>query len=115
MKFCQSYGAEIHENAVICVKCGCAIPSERVIYKERNNTLLNISKIFLILSSIICFILSLFTGIFIIPFAWCLTITIMICNRIKQGKPIGIVLKICALLFVNIISGILLLCCPDGK
>ena len=25
MKFCQSCGAEINDNAVVCVKCGCSI------------------------------------------------------------------------------------------
>ena len=24
MKYCQSCGAEINDNAVVCVKCGCA-------------------------------------------------------------------------------------------
>lgn len=23
--FCQNCGAEIHDNAVVCVKCGCAV------------------------------------------------------------------------------------------
>ena len=31
MKFCQNCGAEINENAVVCVKCGCSInPANRV-------------------------------------------------------------------------------------
>lgn len=25
-KFCSNCGNEVHENAIICVKCGCAIP-----------------------------------------------------------------------------------------
>ena len=25
MKFCQQCGAEVHDDAVVCVKCGCAI------------------------------------------------------------------------------------------
>lgn len=25
-KFCSNCGSEVHENAVVCVKCGCAIP-----------------------------------------------------------------------------------------
>ncbi|MBR2080985.1 MAG: hypothetical protein IKC50_06330 [Oscillospiraceae bacterium] len=27
MKYCQHCGAEVHEKAVVCVKCGCAIPN----------------------------------------------------------------------------------------
>ena len=25
MKYCQNCGAEINDNAVVCVKCGCSI------------------------------------------------------------------------------------------
>lgn len=25
MKYCQTCGAEVNENAVVCVKCGCAV------------------------------------------------------------------------------------------
>ena len=25
MKYCSSCGAQIHENAVVCVSCGCAV------------------------------------------------------------------------------------------
>ena len=25
MKFCSTCGAELHDNAVVCVKCGCAV------------------------------------------------------------------------------------------
>lgn len=27
IKFCPTCGAEVHPNAVICVKCGCALPT----------------------------------------------------------------------------------------
>ena len=27
-KICSNCGNEVHENAIICVKCGCAIPKE---------------------------------------------------------------------------------------
>ncbi|MBQ7355696.1 MAG: hypothetical protein IJW62_09275 [Clostridia bacterium] len=26
MKFCQTCGAQIHDDAVICIHCGCAVP-----------------------------------------------------------------------------------------
>lgn len=29
MKFCTNCGAEVHENAAICVKCGCPIQQEK--------------------------------------------------------------------------------------
>ena len=30
MKYCQNCGAEVHENAVVCVKCGCAVNNYKV-------------------------------------------------------------------------------------
>ena len=30
MKYCSNCGAEIHEEAVICPKCGCAVPRARL-------------------------------------------------------------------------------------
>ena len=29
MKYCQSCGAEVNENAAVCVKCGCSIQQEK--------------------------------------------------------------------------------------
>ena len=29
MKYCQSCGAEVNENAAVCVKCGCFIQQEK--------------------------------------------------------------------------------------
>ena len=31
MKYCQSCGAEVNENAAVCVKCGCSIQQEKKI------------------------------------------------------------------------------------
>lgn len=30
MKYCQHCGAEINENAAICLKCGCSVQSQDV-------------------------------------------------------------------------------------
>ena len=109
MKYCQSCGAEIHENAVICTKCGCSTVNEKTSAgKGGNDGLAVASKVFLILGCIV-------QGFFLIPLAWCLPITISICGRMKRGESVGAGLKVCALLFVNLIGGILLLCRSDEK
>lgn len=106
MKFCQKCGKEIMDEAVICPACGCAVEQER---KDSGNDGLAVaSKIFLIIGCIA-------QGWLLLPLAWCLPITISICNRIKRGEPVGVGLKVCALLFVNTIGGILLLCRSDDK
>ncbi|MBP3705783.1 MAG: hypothetical protein J6J13_00830 [Clostridia bacterium] len=107
MKFCQKCGKEIADEAVICLGCGCAISAEK---KENggNDGLAIASKIFLILGCVA-------QGCFLLPLAWCLPITISICNKMKNNEPVGTGLKICSLLFVSLIGGILLLCRSDSK
>ena len=29
MKYCRTCGAEMNDNAVVCVKCGCAVQAEK--------------------------------------------------------------------------------------
>lgn len=109
MKYCQSCGAEVHENAVICTKCGCSISNgEKTHGNGGNDGLAVASKIFLILGCIA-------QGWLLIPLAWCLPITISICGKMKRNEPVGAGLKVCALLFVNLIGGILLLCRSDER
>lgn len=106
MKFCQKCGKEIAEEAIICPGCGCAIAETRG--KGGNDGLAVASKVFLILGCIA-------QGWMLLPLAWCLPITISICNKMKNNEPIGTGLKVCALLFVSLIGGILLLCRSDDK
>ena len=75
MKYCPHCGAELVDDAVVCVKCGRSVA----------------------------------------PLAWCLPITISIFNRLRDKRPVGTGLKVCALLFVNLIGGICLLCMHDDR
>ncbi len=45
----------------------------------------------------------------IIPLAWCIPMTVIYYNKIKRNEPVGTGFKVCTLLFVNTISGILML------
>lgn len=109
MKFCSKCGKEIVDDAVICVNCGCQVEGANNVAANKGNDGLAIAaKIFLIIGCIA-------QGWAIIPLAWCLPITISACGKMKRGEPVGTGLKVCALLFVNLIGGILLLCRSDEK
>ena len=111
MKFCQKCGKEIMDEAVICPGCGCAIAQEKEQEKKGkggNDGLAVAAKVFLILGCIA-------QGWLLLPLAWVLPITISICNKMKNNEPVGGGLKVCALLFVNLIGGILLLCRSEDK
>ena len=105
MKFCEKCGKEIAEEAVICPGCGCAIAEKG---NGGKDGLAVASKVFLILGCIA-------QGWLILPLAWLLPITITVWNRMKNNKPVGVGLKICTLLFVSLIGGILLLCRSDDE
>lgn len=64
------------------------------------------AKVFLIIGCV-------FQGWLLLPLAWMLPITITIFGKMKRNEPIGTGLKVCALLFVNLLGGIFLLCHQD--
>jgi len=107
MKYCSKCGKEIAEEAVICTGCGCAISTEKK-GTGGNDGLAVASKIFLIIGCVA-------QGWLLLPLAWCLPITISICNKMKANEPVGTGLKVCSLLFVSLIGGILLLCRSDSE
>lgn len=56
------------------------------------------------------FMVSIITAlIYAVPLAWMIPLTSAVNDKLRRNIPIGIGLKICALLFVNIIGGIILL------
>lgn len=109
MKYCVHCGAEIHEEAVICVKCGRKVETVQPPVAAPNSaddTLATVIKVFLILGCIS-------QGWLLIPLAWCIPITVSIFKSIRAKKPVSTGTKICALIFVNLVAGICLLCAND--
>ena len=107
MKFCTKCGNELIDEAVVCTKCGCLV--EKV--QQKNNSesgLKTAAKIFMILGTI-----GLGISCFLIPLAWCIPMTVVYFSKIKKGEPVGTGFKVCSLLFVNTIAGILMLCDKD--
>ena len=119
--YCTNCGNQIDDNAVICTKCGCLTEAGKKMNLPRelsqqnsnqgqasssNKTLGTIAKVFMIISTV-------FMGLYIIPLIWCLPMTLSLSRKLKNNEPISIGFKICILLFVNTIAGILLLCMKD--
>ncbi|MBE6529160.1 MAG: zinc-ribbon domain-containing protein [Ruminococcaceae bacterium] len=106
--FCSKCGKEIMDEAVICPHCGCSPKGQnaKAITNSSNSGMKTVAKVLMILSTVIL-------GFWIIPLAWCLPLTIMYCNKVSRGEPISTGFKVCCLLFVNLIAGILMLCDND--
>lgn len=108
MKFCPTCGKELIDEAEFCTGCGCAVQNKQKQPQPATDGLATAAKVFLIIGCIA-------GGWALIPLAWLLPITISIFKKLNKGEAIGTGLKVCALLFVNMIAGILLLCRSDNK
>ena len=106
MKYCSHCGNEVVDEAVVCPSCGCKIESTSsgIIIEEDDKKIFRlIIKIFMILGCIA-------TGWSLIPLLWTIPLTVHVCRKLNNKEPIGLGVKICSLLFVNLIAGIMLLC-----
>lgn len=101
--YCNKCGAEINDEAVICPKCGCYTQKKDT---KDSSSLKTIAKIFMIIGCVAM-------GLALIPLAWTIPMTISYSNKIESGEPVSVGFKVCTLLFVNTIAGILMLCDKD--
>ena len=124
MKYCTKCGAQLMDEAMICLKCGCATGAMRLPTAEKKRmTGLQIAAtvfmcinlfayVFLIIGLAILITPWLYV-LYIIPFGVMVPPMIIFESKVKQGQMIGVGLKVCILLLVSLIAGILLLCERD--
>ncbi len=107
MNFCTKCGAQLPDGYSFCPNCGSAVylqNSESAQQPVKSpSTLTAVAKAFMIVGTV-------FMGLYIIPLAWCLPMTIHYFKAVKNNQPVSTGFKVCALLFVNTIAGILMLC-----
>ena len=116
MKYCTKCGKQLMDEAVICPGCGCAVEGTKFATRTVNRSTASVSsntnglqtaaKILMIIGTVLM-------GLYVIPLAWCIPMTVTYCNKIKNNEPIGTGFKVCCLLFVSLIAGILMLCDKD--
>ena len=120
MKYCSYCGTKLSDDAVFCSQCGkpAVVNNNGVYYTQNaqtvrqsdNETLKTVINVFLILACVFGGIATL--GI---ALAWCIPMTLKIRERMRTNVPVGIALKVCTLIFVNVVAGILLLVLEDGS
>ena len=71
---------------------------------ERTDTMATVIKVFLIIGCVSG------AAACLVPLAWCIPMTISIWKDLDNRQPVSTAMKVCTLLFVNIVAGILLLC-----
>lgn len=104
MKYCSHCGKELLDEAVVCPNCGCEVEGVKKADNDRDKeTLRTIAKILMILSCVAGFFA------FLIPLAWCIPMTVKYWNAVERHEPVSTAFKVCTLIFVNTIAGILML------
>lgn len=111
--YCSKCGAEVDDEAVVCPKCGCLIAGKNlqnetiqtntVETKSKQSGLTTAIKVFMILGTVASAVF------YLIPLAWTLPMTIIYFNKVKNKEQVSTAFKVCTLLFVNLIAGILML------
>ena len=105
MTYCTHCGAEMLDDAVVCVKCGCSA-DEPAKAKDNDGTMKLLVKIFMVLSCVL--------GAFaIIPLAWCIPMTVITFKKLNAGEKLSTGFKVCSLIFVSLVAGIIMLCSDD--
>ena len=111
MKYCTKCGNQLADDAVICTNCGCttaeyksAASTESAVSAEDGMKLA--AKILMVVGTVAM-------GMYLFPLIWCIPMTLSYWNKVKNGEPGSMGFKICTLLFVNTIAGILMLCVKD--
>ena len=111
MKFCTNCGAQLDDAAVVCPKCGCAADASfnaGASAADADSGINIAAKIFMVLGCIS-------VGWALIPLIWCIPMTVSFFHKVRDGRKVGVGFKICSLLFVNLIAGVLMLIRNEEK
>ena len=106
MKYCSHCGKELVDEAVVCTNCGCAVPGAEVSTTDNEGekeAIRTIAKILMILSCVAAL------GAFLVPLAWCIPMTVKYWRAVENHEKVSVGFKVCTLIFVNVIAGILML------
>lgn len=118
MKYCTKCGNQIADESAFCPVCGAqtaapqaapqqpyAQPQQPAYYApvKQESGLTTAAKIFMIIGTVVM-------GFYLIPLAWCIPMTVIYFRKLKNNEPISTGFKVCSLLFVSLVGGILMLC-----
>jgi len=109
MKNCSVCGLAVEDGVNFCPKCGSntfvqSAQQPQTAPATKDSGLKTAAKVFMVIGTVV---LGLCTWI---ALAWCLPMTIIYFDKVKKGEPVGTGFKVCCLLFVSLIAGIIMLC-----
>ena len=104
MKYCANCGSQLTDDCVFCGNCGYRSSVTNTTSQTNNESLRTIAKIFMIIGTVAGSLMG-----FLIPLAWCLPMTLYYFKCVKENRPVSTGFAVCTLIFVNTISGVLML------
>lgn len=128
--YCDKCGFKLLEDQNFCPKCGNRIKRETYSFVDKDafgedandgyddrdrdegyrqtdsDVIVSITKVFLIITCVLC-------SFAIIPLLWCIPMTVHYYKTIEQDERLSVSFKVCALIFMGIIPGVLMLIDPD--
>ena len=131
-KYCTYCGAEVLKEAVVCPKCGCPVKFTAVSTDNAGSGLQTAAKVFMVLGCVgfallaclmaivalsmlsiipdLCTVYLILATVYLIPLIWAVPMTQHYFKFTQKKEQVSIAFKVCTLLFVNLIAGILMLC-----
>ena len=102
--YCPHCGKEVNEDAVVCPHCGRALKEAEVVStnQEPNNVLQLVAFILMVITTVVA-------GFFLIPLAWMIPMDVHLYKCMQEKKKVSVGFGVCTLIFVDLVSGILLL------
>lgn len=94
---------EIDDSAAYCPYCGAPTGEKR----DNDSMLTTIAQIFMVIGCVA-------GAPLLLPLCWSIPMTVSYFRRVKERRPIGIGFKVCTLLFVSLVAGIMMLCDGDN-
>ncbi len=116
MKYCSVCGKELNDDASYCDKCGAKtsdVGTNDVARNENGTVIAKHDETLSLLAKILMILSCIGGAIALIPLAWCIPMTVSYWRAVEENRPVSTGFKVCTLIFVNIIAGILMLC--DNK
>ena len=116
MKYCKYCGQEMADDARYCPKCGAPQDQEQVVATPKVESTQQQPRKGMgewnplqIAAFVLMIITTVGVGWSIIPLAWCIPMTVSYYNKINNREKVSVGFKVCTIIFVNLIAGILML------
>lgn len=107
--FCTHCGAKMPISFPICTNCGKSLKGESNSDYDFTSTKPDL-KVFRIITFVLMILSTIAYASLIVPLIWCIPMTVAYWDMIQKNKKPSMTFKICTLIFVGIIPGILMLC-----